>query len=287
MVKFGALSFLFLCLLFLPACDKNILSPISPKEGFENTPTEHAINPIIEEISGLADSKVNPGKLWVQEDSGRPNQIQLVEHTGKVIKKVTLKGAVNRDWEDMALANTDLFIGNIGDNDSKYTEYSFYQFAEPTSAIDTIMDVKTIRFQYPDGSHDAEAFIVDPQTKNIYIITKRDNPGKLYQITYPYNYTAVNQATLAGSTKYTGIVSAAVSPNGQEIILKTYASLYYYTRSGNETIAEALQKDFTNIPYNIEPQGEAVAFAADNSGIFTLSEKGVSTTVNLYFYKRK
>ncbi|RDC63232.1 hypothetical protein [Adhaeribacter pallidiroseus] len=287
MVKFSSLSFLILGLLVFPACDKNILSPINKTEGFENTPTENSLKPIIEEVSGIADSKVNPGKLWVQEDSGRPNQIQFVEHTGKVITKITVKGTVNRDWEDMALSGTDLFIGDIGDNDSKYPEYSFYQFAEPTLATDTVRDVKTIRFQYPDGSHDAEAFIVDPQTKNIYIITKRDNPGKLYQITYPYNYTAVNQAILVGSTKYTGIVSAAVSPDGQEMLLKSYASLYYYKRSGNESILEALQKDFTNLPYNIEPQGEAVTFAADNSGIFTLSEKGLATTVNLNFYKRK
>ncbi len=287
MLKWSAIPSVFLSLLFLSACDKNLPSPISQTRGFEDTPTEHALKPLIEEVSGIADSKVNPGKLWVQEDSGRPNQIQLVDHTGTVVKKVVVKGTVNRDWEDMALVGTDLFIGNVGDNDSKYPEYSFYQFAEPTLATDTVKNVKTIRFQYPDGSHDAEAFIVDPETKNIYIITKRDNPGKLYQITYPYNYTAVNQATLVGTTKYTSIVSAAVSPDGREILLKTYASLYYYSRSGNEILAEALQKDFTNLPYNIEPQGEAVTFAADNSSIFTLSEKGFGTSVNLYFYKRK
>ncbi|QNF35232.1 hypothetical protein HUW51_21850 [Adhaeribacter swui] len=269
------------------ACDDKIQSPFSQKEKFKKTPTEVTVTPIIEEASGIADSKTNPGKMWVQEDSGRPNQLYLLDHNGTVVKQITIKGAVNRDWEEMALSNTDVFIGDIGDNDSKYPEYTIYQFAEPAATATTVDNVKKIKFKYPDGSHDAEAFLVDPTTQDIYIITKRDSPGKLYRLTAPFNYAAVNTATLVGTTKYSGIVAAAISPDGKELLLKTYTSLYYYARPNNETLADALQRDFTNLPYNIEPQGEAITFATDNSGFFTLSEKGLAQQVKLYFYGRE
>ncbi|MDQ3292178.1 MAG: hypothetical protein M3Q05_12905 [Bacteroidota bacterium] len=271
----------------ISSCDKIPETPFTKTAEFEQTPVGHQVKPIIEETSGVADSKVNRGNVWAHEDSGRPTQLYLINHNGSVVKQMYLEGVVNRDWEDMALANNDIFIGDIGDNNKVYPEYTFYQFTEPTQEEDTIRNIKTIRFQYPDGSHDAEAFLVDPQTKDIYIITKQDNPSRIYKLTFPYNYNGVNQASLVGNTKYTGIVSAAFSPDGKEILLKSYPSLYHYSLQDKESILEALQKDFANLPYRIEPQGEALTFAADNSGFFTLSEKGFTQSVSLYFYQRK
>jgi hypothetical protein len=37
----------------------------------------------------------------------------------------------------------------------------------------------------------------------------------------------------------------------------------------------------------MEPQGEAVSFALDGSGFFTVSEKGFANSVNINFYNRK
>lgn len=288
MIKYLSYPFcLFLLLVGLPSCDKYKELPLSKTAVFKSNPEEKLVKPIIQEASGMADSKLNAGNLWVHEDSGKPTQLYALVHDGKVVKKIFLKGLVNRDWEDMALAGTDLFIGDIGDNNQVYPEYAFYQFPEPTLTTDTVKNSQMIRFRYPDGSHDAEAFLVDPQTKDILIITKQDDPSRIYRLAYPFNYAGINAVTLVGKLKYSGIVSAALSPDGAEILLKTYTSLYYYARTGNESMADALQKDFTNIPYVLEPQGEAITFAADNSGFYTLSEKGLAKTVNLNFYKRK
>ena len=271
----------------LLSCDKLKDLPFSDSSGFASNPVEKPVKPIIEETSGIADSKVNAGNLWVHEDSGKPKQIYAVSHDGTVIKKIVLNGVVNRDWEDMALFGSDLFIADTGDNNQVFPEYTFYQFPEPALATDTVKSIKVIRFKYPDGSHDAEAFLIDPITKDILVITKQDNPSRIYKITYPFNYAGVNTASLVGSLKVSGFVSAALSPDNTEILLKTYANLYYYKLGANESIADALQKDLINIPYAMEPQGEAVTFAGDNSGFFTLSEKGLAKTINLNFYSRK
>ncbi len=242
---------------------------------------------MIQEASGIADSKANAGYLWVEEDSGNPNQLYLLKHDGTIQRKVYLAGITNRDWEDMALCNGDIYVGEIGDNNAVYPDYAFYKFPEPAAPVDTVRNIETIRFKYPDGSHDAEGFFVEPSTKNIYIITKRDSASRIYKLTAPLFTSAINIAELVGQLPYNGVVSAALSADEKEIIVKTYLALYYYTVTTGEKKETALQKSFTKLPYILEPQGEAVCFSAANDGYYTLSEKGFSSSQQLYFYKRK
>jgi hypothetical protein len=248
-------------------------------------PLARLVVPMINEASGIADSKTMPGHLWVQEDSGNPAQLQLLSHSGAVIKKIPLKGIQNRDWEDMALFEGQLYLADIGDNRKTASEYVIYRFPEPTLTTDTIRNVSPIRFRYPDGQHDAEAFLLDPATKNILIITKQDSLSRVYKLTYPFSSTP-QVAERLGNLPYPYVVSAALSADGKEAIVKTYAALYLYRRKGSESLENFLFQDYKELPYTIEPLGEAVSFAADGSGYFTLSEKGLASAVQLYFYKR-
>ncbi len=254
---------------------------------FDSIPVIKIISSAINETSGIADSKLNPGYLWVQEDNDNPIQLYLLNHNGNVAKKIHIKNVVNRDWEEVSLVGNEIYIGEIGDNNLVYPTYSFYKFSEPLFSVDTVYNADNIQFVYPDGSHDAEAFLVDPATKDIYIITKRDQPSKMYKLGFPYKTSAINTVSFVGDLNYNGVVGAAVSPDGKEIIVKTYTNLYYYSRRGNDDISETLKKEHSKIAYIIEPQGEAVSFAIDNSGFFTLSEKAFSNSVLLYFYPRK
>lgn len=255
---------------------------------FDSIPVVHPLNPIINEISGIADSKLNPGYIWAEEDGGNPPQLYLLSHSGKLNKKIFIKRAVNRDWEEMQLSDGKIYIGDIGDNNRVYDEYYFYFFNEPSVSVDTISTLEKISFKYSDGPHDAEAFLIDPQTRDIIIITKRDNPSLLYKISYPYSTTGLNVATPAGALSFSGVVGAALSPIGDEILIKTYLSIARFGRKQGESIALALQSASAVIAgYKVEPQGEAIGFSLDNKGFFTLSEKGFASSVNLYYYLRK
>jgi hypothetical protein len=210
--------------------------------------------------------------------------LYLLGHDGHVLKTIYIKGAINRDWEDMARIDDTIYLADIGDNNLDLSDHTIYQFAEPAASTDTITTFNTIHFAYPDGAHDAEAFLVEPTTKDIYIITKRDASSKIYKLSFPYGADTVR---LVGTLNYKEVVSAAMDQEGREIIIKTYTALYYYTRSQKETIEEALAKSYTALPYIPEPKGEAVTFANDNTGFYTLSEIGLAATVNLYFYPRE
>jgi hypothetical protein len=248
---------------------------------------------LIVEGSGIADSKTYPGHIWVEQDSGNQPYLFLMKHDGTVVKSVYIARCWNYDWEDMTLSTGPepgthyLYIGDIGDNYTARTEYFIYRLPEPSLQAHTDTLVHTIAYQYPDGAHNSEAMLIDPATHDIYIITKTDKQSKVYRISYPYSTTTMNKAEDVGTLPYNYTVSAAISDKGDEIVVKTYGSILYYTRARGETIAQALQKTPMQLPYVPEPQGEAIAFAADNSGYFTLSEKALATGVRLYYYKRR
>lgn len=253
---------------------------------FDSIPVARTVDPLLREASGIADSKTGKG-LWVQEDSGNPTQLYLLGYDGKLARKVYLSGVTNRDWEDLALVDNQLYLADIGDNNKVYADYTIYRFDEPAPGTDTVANIQAIRFRYPDGAHDAEAILVDPSTKDLYIITKGDKPSRIYKVAYPYSTTTVQTATAAGSLGYSGVVGAALSANGRELLVKTYFQLYYYQRPAGATLEQVLQKGGVRLPYQPEPQGEAVTFAADNGGFYTLSEKGFFNRVDLFFYQRK
>lgn len=263
--------------------------------GFESTPIANPVTPsILDEASGIADSKANPGHLWVQQDSGNPNDIALLSHSGTPLKKIIIKSAVNRDWEDLATGpgpvngTNYIFLADIGDNALAASEYNIYRFPEPTSAIDTVFSWEKITFQYPDGAHDAEAILVDNATKDIFIITKQDSPSRIYKIPFPQNANGTNTAVAAGVLTFSGATGAAISNDGMEILVRTYTSTYYWKRSAGQTIEQAMTSNPTTLDTQFEPQGEAICFKNDNSGFFTLSERpSIIAAVNLNFYKRK
>ena len=281
-------------LLLCAACQRGT-DEANPTALFESVPAAKAVTPgIIDEASGIADSKANPGHVWVEQDSGNPNAIGLLSYNGSLAKSIHIKPATNRDWEDMAPGNGPvdgenyIYLADIGDNNPGMTEYAIFRFIEPSSTTDTVFNCDKLRFQYPDGPHDAEAIFVDNATKDIYLITKQDNPSKIYRLAYPQNTSMINIAIAVGNLAYNGVTGAALSPSGNELLVRSYTSVNYWKRNNGETIAQMLSRTPITLTVAPEPQGEAICWRNDNSGFYTLSERpSPVNNVFLNFYSRK
>lgn len=290
MLNYRYSVYIALVLLLLSVGCKKKSNPPFP---FSSTPTTALVNPPVKEASGIADSKTNIGFLWVQEDGGNATQLFLMNHTALSAKKIFLKNTTNRDWEDIALANGPvagknyIYLAEIGDNNAVYSSAFFYRFEEPVQNTDTVFAIDKIEFVYSDGARDAEAFLIDPATKDIYILTKREAKSRVYKLPYPQSTTSINTAAFITELPYNGVVSAAINAGGTEIIIKTYGNLYYYTKAGGTSIDKGLQSNYIVLGYLPEPQGEAVCFANSNNGFFTLSEQLGSLPQQLYFYSRQ
>lgn len=253
-------------------------------------------NPVIDEASGLVASRANTGMLWTHNDSGDKARIFLIDSLGKYQATVWLKGATNRDWEDITLGagpqpdNTYIYIGEIGDNLAQYPHKAIYRIKEPQFTGDTtisIEEIDSIRFTLPDGERDTEALMIDPDTKDLYIFSKREAAINLYRLPYPQSTTEMMVAEkVLEAMPFTLIVAADWSADGTEILIKDYKQIYYWQRNANQPVKGVLQKKPEVLPYHEEPQGESVAFAIDGSGYYTLSEQAKGVKPTLMFYPR-
>jgi hypothetical protein len=282
---------------FIVSCNQNKSSKNYAEDLFELGVKQGELHLQINEASGMVASIHNPGMLWTHNDSGDLPRIFLIDASGKIQSIVMLASAKNRDWEDVAIGTgpvtgkTYLYVGDIGDNDGIYASKKIYRFEEPTIPVgvrDTIIrQIDSIEFVMEDGARDSEALFVDPLTNDIYVFSKRERSIGLYRLKYPQLTNAVDTAKLITRMPYRQVVAADISRSGEEILLKTYDSIYYWKRSLNESIPDLLTKVSTPLPYVSEPQGESIAFDYAGNGYFTVSEVAKGERAIVYYYKRK
>ncbi|MDH5250712.1 MAG: hypothetical protein OEW40_17095, partial [Cyclobacteriaceae bacterium] len=251
----------------------------------------------LDELSGLAASINNPGLLWTQNDSGNGADIFLIDQKLNLKQTYSLKGIDNRDWEDIAVGpgpdstRNYIYIAEIGDNDASFRLKYIYRFEEPVWQKEekkikiTVFD--TITFQLPDGIKDLETLMIDPNSKDLIVISKRERPVYVYQIKYPYSIRDTITATKVGPLQLTQITAGDVSADGSEVLLKNYKHIYYWHNTAEIPVVDLLKTTPREIPYEQEPQGESIAWARDNSGFYTISEKVQGKKSFLYFYERE
>lgn len=280
-------------------------------------------NPELLEASGLVYSKTNPGYLWTFNNGNYPNKIYLIDQYGKGIQDFTLQGATNRDWEAMGSFNnsdgtTTLFVADIGDNLARYPTYNLYWFKEPTidlkspSTNNMVSKIAKINFTLSDGSmRDMECILIDQLTKDVFLISKRENEKYLYKISaeklvdgnivkadfikkinFSIPLIAVNEIQT-----YYYVTDGAVSPDNSEILVRNYGDIYYWKRKVGESIPETLDRPYRIVPSRSkysspdgkgEPQGEGVSFSYNADGYFTISERvDVLIPEHLFYFKRQ
>ena len=248
----------------------------------------------LNEASGLAASVTNDGLLWTLNDKGNEAEIYLVDKNLKINMTVRLDGIDNRDWEDIVVgpgpdANLNyIYVGDIGDNDGEYKQKYIYRFPEPKVGEDkTITDFDKIVFTLEDGAKDSESLFIDAKSKNLYVVTKREKPVSVYELKYPQPVGETATASKVLSLSLNEIVSADCFGKKGDILMKNYKNIYYWENSDNLDVISLLKTKPQEVAYKAEPQGESIAWAADGSGFFTLSEKKKKEASYLYFYPKK
>ncbi len=253
----------------------------------------------LNEASGLANSIVNSGYIWTHEDSGADAEVILLsKNKAQVVARYKIIGAQNIDWEDMAISPGSpsgtgfLYLADIGDNDAIRTDVKIYRIPEPvynSADSGTTVEVNTfdvLSVFYPQGARDAEALMVDPFTKDLYIVSKREDSVQLFEAPYPQNWGATDTAILRGTFPFTGITAADISADGRRVLLKAYTAIFYWKKEKEESISHLLSRQPMRAPYDpVEFQGEAICW--DEDSYFTLSEKLATFIPRLYFYKAK
>lgn len=249
---------------------------------------------MITEASGLAAGRKNPNVLWTHNDGGLPF-VYAITPQGKLLGTYNLSGAKVRNWEDIAVGpgpepNIDyLYVGDIGDNSAKRKYVTVYRVPEPTvdanqaSANVTITGVETIELTYPDGPRDAETLMVDPQTKDLYIISK-EGQSKVYRAGYPQSITNKTALEFVAKMPWGTATGGDISPDGQMIIVRNYFSASVWLRPKDRPLWQAFNNSECEAPLILEQQGEAICFDASGAGYYTTSEHKHQP---IYYFPRK
>ncbi|MGQ9591147.1 MAG: PKD domain-containing protein [Planctomycetota bacterium] len=245
------------------------------------------------EASGIAASRKNPGVLWVHNDSGDAARIFAMALDGRHLGTYAISGAAAYDWEDIAVGpgpepgESYIFLGDIGDNARARSCVTVYRVPEPVVDLDEAPAQRAaggavaLAMVYPEGPADAECLMVDPVSRDIFIVTKEaDGRSRVYRNPFPQpagprsNLELV--ATLAfgtGALPGSALVTAGdISPLGNWIILRTYSRAFLWLRPLDRSVGAAFLGAPCPVPSAPESQGEAIAFSADGRAYVTVSE---------------
>ncbi|MHC4780303.1 MAG: Ig domain-containing protein [Planctomycetota bacterium] len=200
---------------------------------------DQSLSPELTEISGVAASRLNPGCLWVHDDSGAGADFYALDEGGNVLQKYHVSIAA-QDWEDICIGpgpdpNKEyLYLGDFGDNGVSRTNCRIVRVEEPTvpaAPQSTItLPHEAFYFLYPGGPRNCETVLVDWETAVIYLCEKVGAPGNVYK--FP---GAMDSAWSASSpVTLTQVTSSGVMPNtltgggssrdGRRVIVRGYGS---------------------------------------------------------------
>jgi len=239
---------------------------------------------LIREASGIVASRKNANVLWVHNDSGDGPRLYALDAKGKLLGVCSVRGAGARDWEDIAIGPGPeagrhyLYVGDIGDNRARHPSVRVYRVPEPEVNASTpfktmaIGPAETIELTYPDEPRDAETLLVDPLTRDIYIISKRELFNYVYRAPYPQSTATPATMEHVAMLPWGLAVAGDVSPDGRRVIVRGPYNASIWQRPDGQPLWRAFKTESIGIPLMAEPQGEAIAFDGNGQGYFTLSE---------------
>ncbi|MCC7086721.1 MAG: hypothetical protein IT427_17105 [Pirellulales bacterium] len=249
----------------------------------------------LNEVSGVVASRALADTLWVHNDSGDTARFFAIGTGGNLLGEYSLSGATATDWEDMAIGpkpggGNYLYLADIGDNSGARAEITIYRATEPLSAAGgsiAAAEYSTLQLQYPGPPRNAESFLVDPITGDLFIISKGLTasvfraPAGAFDATQPVALALLGNLGSAISFS----TAADISPDGASILVRGYGTTArLFQRSPGQSVGDALLAPGVAVTLAAETQGEAIGWAADGKGFYTTSEFAGLASQPIYYY---
>ena len=240
-------------------------------------------HPMLDESSGVAASRRQPGVLWTLNDSGNDASIFATDTLGRDHGALMVSGAENRDWEAIALgpcgARDCLYIADTGDNEQNLRTARIYRVSEPPipARSPRTRAVEALEFRYPGGSRDVEAAFIGGDG-TVYLITKGQGSAPTAYRIRPEAWEedktasaeAIGKLPLDSGSLGNRVTDAALSPSGDRVAVRTYLAVYLFTLTSRGTLVPlGVACDAAGL----QLQGEGISWLDDRVLVLT-SEGG-------------
>lgn len=211
------------------------------------------------------------GYLWTHNDSGGEAVLYAINpNTGSIIKRVFIANAPAKDWEDIAMDDEFVFVGDFGNNNGTRTDLSIVKF--PLSELNQDTAYATVmKFSYMDqidfssqpenNNYDAEAMMA--LGDSLYVFSKNWNNLKSRIYSLPKTFSNYS-AQVVDSLSSNGMITGADYLKEEKVtVLCGYNKLlqpfiYLLWDFENKKISQGNQRKINlNIPFH---QIEGVAF---------------------------
>ena len=246
----------------------------------------------INELSGLASSRVHPSLFWAHNDSGDQARIFLINpSTGVIRLEVALQGIKNVDFEDITMQTVGeqsyVIVGDIGDNSGHRPLVSLHRIKEPKSLnkkniVIPKSKIATMHIKYAEGARDAETLMSDTHG-DLIIVTKREDSNYIYGFEFEPGKTKT--LTSKGRIEINNLTAGDINRDG-EIVLRNYAQIFYWPASEQPVIKRLASEKPLGIPTAPEPQGESIAWS-NEFGVYSIPEKPFMFEQVIFHYASK
>src|SRR6185436_8783072 len=224
-----------------------------------------------------------PDVLWTHNDAGDEPRLIAISSSGETLRKYLVSDVAMGDWEDLAIAGSTLWIGDLGtDAGSPPLLVSVpLPVVGPGDDDDGVLvpaDVLAVSF--PDARPDVEAIFYDERSSRMVLVSRAKDGANSDVFTVdlsdgdavPLTTLAFGGGALEGDGEVTGGAATA-----DRFALRTRSSAFVWER-GTDELAAAFEADPCPIAVDGTSGGEAIAFDGDET-VYLLGDGAHATIV--------
>jgi hypothetical protein len=194
----------------------------------------------IKESSGVVASRRYADVFWTHNDGGGPKKqvLYAIDREGNTRASFPIIGVMLHDWEDLAIDNAGhLYIGDIGNNDSKRDALAVYEIEEPNpqAGAERISPKRVWNLRFPRAPFDCESLFV--WKDHGYVISKVFDNAHAQIFRFPLKETnRPLTLELVATTKIESPVTGAdISADGTLLGLVAKNGAYVFRIDGDVT----------------------------------------------------
>ena len=197
-------------------------------------------DPRIKESSGVVASRRYAGVLWTHNDGGGPKKqvLYAIDRKGNTRASFPVVDVTLHDWEDIAIDSAGhLYIGDIGNNDSKRGALAVYEIDEPNPQVGTgaVSPKHAWKLNFPGAPFDCESLFV--WKDHGYVVSKVFDKARAQIFRFPLKQAnePLTLELVATTQIESPVTGADISADGTLLGLVAKNGAYVFRIDGNVT----------------------------------------------------